>query len=367
MTPYNKYINRYVIGISQQSFIEDLIREGYRNFFFGFILPDYLQKYGSQLSLNRRYYIQEQFTDFEIASKVIEIIHKKGGKIHLTLNPIQTNKLIFDYIKQIFNKFKDLVDGVVVSNISTLKFLQEQHYENIVLSNLFGFYSISAIDFFVKNFSIKRIVLPRDVEISFIKDVAKNYPDLEIEVFLYGDNCMFSEAFCFAEHGYSNQPVPLCSFSTNSSIPVEKPKPDFKHKILTKKEDIQNLKTKKLDIDTLLDSLYRAYNNHQQEEIEKILEYINQYDTEYLSKYYDKLKFSLTFLNSEKAIKILSKLQKEDTDTYAQFHKLNLTAVEKIIENLKDFENIYFKIPSRGRNFKLKIANYNYKESQYKL
>jgi len=364
---YYKNIDKLVIGISQQSFVEDLLREGYKNFFFGFLPQEYLEKYGTQISLNRRYYLQEQFTDYETALKIIEKIHKKDGKIHLTLNPIQINKTMFEHIKTLIQSFKDQIDGFIISNISVLEYLNSIGYRNIILSNLFGFYSIEAVKFFTDRFSIQRVVLPRDIKLSFIKEVAKTFPDLEIEVFLYGDNCMFSEAFCFAEHGFSHQPAPLCSYSLNNAVPIKKPQPDFKFRILNNEEDLQNFKTEYLDIDSLLERLYIAYNNGDNDKLKNILNKIKKYDTEYLSKYYHKLKFALNFLNNKEAKEILSKLEPKEEDSYTQFHKLNLSAIEKIINELKDFPNIFFKIPARGRNFKLKIADYNYKESQYKL
>ena len=363
----NKKTDKIVIGISQDSDVKELLNLGFRQFFFGFVPEDFATKYGYQLSLNRRYYQEEQFTDINKTLDVIKLIKSKDGKIYIALNPMQINNTIFSYMKEVFNTFKDEIDGVIVSDISFLQYLKSINYNNITLSNLFGFYNLNSIKLFVRKFNLKRIILPRDISINYIKKVAETFKDLEIEVFLFGDNCMFSESFCFAEHGYKEFPEPLCKYTIYNMKPVKKPAVELKQKALNTK-DLLCLKKKFLDIDTLIHQIMKLYN--QQKDISPILEILAKYDTKYLSQHYDKILFITSALDNTLAKKIKERLQNTNTqniDTYSQFHKNNSSAIEKILEILDEYPNIYFKIPLRGRKLKIKTSKYDYSESQYKL
>jgi len=312
---------KFIIGISEYSNVDELLKYGFRQFYFGYVDKSYIEKYSTQISPNRRYRLKEQYTSYEKVFNDIEKIKKSNGSVFLAINAFFTNDIILDEIKKYFDLFKDKVDGMIVANMPTLLYLHSLGYDKIVLSNLFGFYSKYAVEFFLKFKPIK-IILPRDIMLSELKEIVSFYKEINFEVFLFGDNCRFSEAFCFSEHGYDSLEFgSLCSYSLNSKKIIDKANVNFKHII----------KNPKLS-------------NEEKQAFLKV---------NYLNPTY----------------KALS----ENDNHYKIFHKLNKSAILQTIEFFKQFSNIVsYKIPSRGREFvKFLITDkyepYNYKESQYNL
>ncbi len=313
--------SKCIIGISQQNDIDELLRLGFRQFYFGYIDKRYIESYATQISPNRRYRLKEQYSSIEKITQDITKIQQHGGTLYLALNAFFTNGIILEEIKRNFTLFADKVDGMIVANMPTLLYLHSLGYDKIVLSNLFGFYSKAAVAFFLQ-FSPVKIILPRDITIEELESIVSHYKEVQFEAFLFGDNCRFSEAFCFSEHGYDSLEFgSLCGYAINSKKSIEKADVHFKHTLknpkLTQEQKAAQLKT------------ISTNENYQ------------------------------TF-------------DKED-NPYKIFHKLNKTAILKTIEIFQKHPNIVsYKIPSRGREFVKFLLHdesepYNYKESQYDL
>ena len=313
--------NKCIIGISKQSNIDELLKLGFRQFYFGYIDEDYIKKYSTQISPNRRYRLKEQYTSYEHILKDIEKIKQSKGIVYLAINSFFTNKILLDEIKKYVKLFENYVDGMIVANMPTLLYLQSLGYENIVLSNLFGFYSKKTVEFFLQ-FSPIKIILPRDIMLEELQEIVSCYKDVNFEAFLFGDNCRFSEAFCFSEHGYDSLEFgSLCSYALNSKQVINKADIHFKHTI--KNPKISNEDKKAFLVTDYIYSDYKTLN--------------------------------------------------KDDDFYKIFHKTNKTAIIKTIKFFEKFPNITsYKIPSRGREFvrfllEESSEEYNYKESQYDL
>ena len=78
--------SRFIIGISEFSDIDALLKLGFRQFYFGFINKSYIEKYSTQISPNRRYRLKEQYTSYEKLTNDIQKIKQKDAKIYLAIN-----------------------------------------------------------------------------------------------------------------------------------------------------------------------------------------------------------------------------------------------------------------------------------------
>ena len=378
--------DKIIIGIDQSSDIDSLLNDGIKQFYFGYIDENFIKKYSTQISPNRRYRLKEQFTSQDIAFSVIEKIHKKNGKVYLALNAFFSNQTLQAYSKDIYNIFSNKVDGIIVANISMALMLKNLGYKNIVTSNLFGVYSTPAVEFLQNLCHPIKIILPRDISLENIQKIVTAFPKQEFEVFLFGDNCRYSESFCFSEHGYDSIGFgSLCSFALQNKLPIKAPTPSFRQIALdgklTLKEKKELLQKEHIDIFSLLDKLILLDSQTKSKEIVNILDILLRYDIQnfYTSKdIYTKSIFVLKALsnNYEKAKQLLEKLKEKEykeQDSYLSFHKLNSAAIQKTIEFFSKFDNITsYKIPSRGRELYRYLQNqqnstYNYKESQYRL
>jgi len=373
-----------IIGIDEYTDIDALLSMGIKQFYFGFVPSSYSQKYGSQTSLNRRYKNKEQFSNIDKIMENIEKIHSQDAKVYLALNAFTSNHLMMEYVKDVYALFYKKVDAIIVANIAMATFLKAQNYKQIVLSNLFGLYSIEAVSFFKKQFNPYKMILPRDIQISDIAKIVTAFPYDKFECFLYGDNCRFSESFCFSEHGYdANKFGSLCHFAFSNKKPILSAKESYKHIVkhskFSKEEKHKQLQKKDLSIEALLNDIELNLYDFNSLNIAKSLEMLDRYDVNYLKEskiVFVRLHNLLKTLKFPLAKKILEKLKaNNEIDYYQTFHKLNHSAILQTIDFFSQFDNIVsYKIPSRGREFH-KILNdletntskYNYKESQYQL
>jgi hypothetical protein len=243
---FNKNI---VIGIDENSPIQNLISLGIRQFYGGYIPSSWFELYGSQQSLNRRYLAKEQFFDKEKFTICIETIHQNGGTFALTLNaPFQTAQML-DYSKEVIQIAKEIkVDSLIVGNIALLELLKEDTLP-ITLSTTLGIYSLASVGFFIDRYHPKRIIFPRDMLKSEIATIVTQYPNIEFEVFLYGDTCRWSDGHCFVEHGYDSidKGLPFCVHLKNTNSAHTRINLDFKH-IITKNQNQELLKTQIIEL-----------------------------------------------------------------------------------------------------------------------
>ena len=150
--------SKLIIGIDQSTDVDALLELGVRQFYFGYLPESFLQQYASQLSINRRYRESEQFHDLDRLLEVIAKIHKVGGIVYLALNAMSSNETLLNFSKEVYALLHKEVDGIIVANMTLLTFLKKQGYQKIVLSNLFGIYSVEAVRFFIENFAPKKVL-----------------------------------------------------------------------------------------------------------------------------------------------------------------------------------------------------------------
>jgi len=378
---------KLIIGIDETTDIQQLLNDGIRQFYFGYIPPSYSDTYATQTSPNRRYRAKEQFGDLARAYETIETIHEKDGIVYLALNAFGSNETMRNYSQEITTLFASVVDGIIVANVTIASMLKEQGYEKLILSNLFGVYSTQAVAFLQQQFDPIKIILPRDIPLQSIEEIVTAYPRQQFECFLYGDNCRYSESFCFSEHGYDSVGFgSLCSFAHANKRLIEAPNPAYKQIVKSPKLSTEQkqayLQTKHLDIATLLDEIALYHHQGNSQEAAKRLEIMARFDAEHFLQSQRLYAHTLLLLKSliyPKATEILHKLettkQSAKEESYKRFHKLNSSAIRQTLAFFERFDNIVsYKIPSRGRELYRYIEQiahdtqpYNYKESQYKL
>ncbi len=373
-----------IIGIDPTTNIDELLQDGIRQFYFGYISSDYLDTYSTQTSLNRRYRQKEQFLDLDAIKITIDKIHQQNGIIYLALNSFTSNEIMLSCSKELYDIFEDTVDGMIVANITIASMLKKQNYKKIVISNLFGVYTTDAVEFLKSQFDPMKIILPRDISLANIKTIVLANLDTDFECFLYGDNCRFSESFCFSEHGYDSVGFgSLCSYSANEKVLIKSALPTYKQIVKNPKylddEKKQMLKKEDISIDSLLEDIALNLFEFDSKKISKDLELLCMYDIDMFTgdkKLYIKTINTLEKLDFTKAQELLEGLKDsgiQEPDKYKIFHNLNTSAILQTVEFFKQYPNITsYKIPSRGRNFYKYLDScedepYNYKQSQYKL
>jgi len=374
---------KIIIGIDENSDIDALLNDNIRQFYFGYISADFQEAYATQHGLNRRYRLSEQFTSLEHAYQTIETIHAHGGRVYLALNTFGANAVMMAEAKRLFGLFAQRVDGIIVANVAMAQMLKSERYDKIVTSNLFGVYTPQAVAFLQKHFAPEKIILPRDIALDDIAHIVTAYPKQDFECFLYGDNCRYSESFCFVEHGYDSVGFgSLCRYATAHKKPVRAAVPSFrqvsKDAALTHEEKRAFFAKEALDIASLIDACIEARYSGAFETLHKKLEMLGRYDVAHFTttlklRTVDMLQ-GITTPTAQTLLKRLSAYQPQEDESYRRFHKLNASAIAQTVAFFQRYENIVsYKIPSRGRAHHRHLHTvasdepYNYTQSQYKL
>ncbi len=202
---------KIIAWISPINDIKSYINSEIDEFFCWYIPFEWFYNYGFEISLNRRYKYEQQFTSQKIFEKLLSTLKKHNKKLYITLNEqFYTNKQ-FPLIKKYTNYLETTdIDWIIVADIHLLSLLSEQNFQKeIHLSWDFWIYNTDSLEFILKNFknlNIKRIIFPRESLINEMKEtidyIKRNWLNIETEAFILWDPCIFNWALCRASHGY---------------------------------------------------------------------------------------------------------------------------------------------------------------------
>ncbi|MEW5946515.1 MAG: U32 family peptidase [bacterium] len=198
----------FTIGTSENdtpSVVKDLIAAGADEFYCGIIPPDWAEKYGFQISLNRREFRGNHFLSYESLARMVEEVHSRDREIFVTFNASyyvdRMYKLIIGCVKRL-EEMK--VDGFIVSDIALILALRKLGISvPLIISGEAGVYNNEALDFF-REFGIRRVILPRHLTVGEIGDIIARCaePKPEFEVFLMNQRCPYNSNVCTPSHGW---------------------------------------------------------------------------------------------------------------------------------------------------------------------
>ena len=142
----------------------------------------------------------KNFTMDEI-KKAVNYAHLNGAKVHVTVNTLVNNFEIVDVLKYLFELYKIGVDAVIVQDFGLIWLLKTFIPDlEVHASTQMGLNNYSSIKWASKN-NIKRVVLPREVNITQIREthdkLKKDNIDMDIEVFGHGALCYCVSGKCY--------------------------------------------------------------------------------------------------------------------------------------------------------------------------
>jgi putative protease len=150
---------------------------------------------GYQNATNARNFVGLNFTPEEM-EKSIRYAHEGGTKVLITLNTFPPAGNV-----QLWKDMADLsarlgADACIVADIAVAAHIQKHHPNmRIHLSVQAAASSPEAIEYYVREFGVKRIVLPRIMTVSEIKGLVAEIP-CEVETFIFGNHGLMVEGRC---------------------------------------------------------------------------------------------------------------------------------------------------------------------------
>ncbi len=126
----------------------------------------------------------------------VEYAHKFGTKVYVAINTFATAGICDMWQQAIADAEEIAVDAAIIADIGVLSY-SATHHPNLRrhLSVQASASSADAINFYVKNFDIKRVVLPRVLTIKEIESLCSKL-DVETEIFAFGGLCIMAEGKC---------------------------------------------------------------------------------------------------------------------------------------------------------------------------
>lgn len=126
----------------------------------------------------------------------VDLVHSLGAKAYLTLNIYSFNSDIQKLIEKI-DIIKDAKpDGILVSDFGVLSVIKKYLPEiDIHISTQANTLNSEAVKFW-RDLGAKRVVLARELSIPEIAQIKKDVPDIELEVFVHGSQCVSFSGRC---------------------------------------------------------------------------------------------------------------------------------------------------------------------------
>lgn len=150
---------------------------------------------GFQNATNARNFPGLNFTPDELAQGVA-YAHAQGAKVLLAVNSFPTAGR-FDLWRDAVDTGARLgVDAVIVADIGVAEYVAQRHPGlRLHLSVQAAASSPEAIGYYVREFGVKRVVLPRILTVAEIRGIKKEIP-CEIETFVFGNHGLMVEGRC---------------------------------------------------------------------------------------------------------------------------------------------------------------------------
>lgn len=213
---------KILVPLNNMEHIDDYIAAGAGEFYIGFYDEEWTSKFGDFADINRMSGFKENANPFSL-EEVIEIISKvkeKGMLIYVTFNSSIYSEEQLNEIKKYFIALKEGgADGVIVSCIELVEIAYKLELPAVV-STISGVYNTQIARFY-KDKGTKRIIIPRDLSVDEIETIVKEVPEVEYEVFMMRNGCMFSDANCLGMH--RNESCSICGslVSVDSQIRIK--------------------------------------------------------------------------------------------------------------------------------------------------
>jgi len=257
-----------ISGINNFDIIKSLADAGLDEFFIGYVPEKWSNRFGYEVSCNRRQYSNFQYKSVDQLASMVDFIHNMGKKIFLTFNAHEYNT---EQIKIVYNIIKEIehipFDTYIVGNLGLMLYLRDKGIEvpfNLSIGAACNNYE--SIEFYIENIpNIKRIILPRKLTIKEIEDIALKAKsnNIKLEAFGMAFICTFNDEYCFTWHDSGNECFCASPFYENK-------KADPIITSYTWKEDIKkvdfmaNLYNKRHALETKIKELKAKHTNTRQ-------------------------------------------------------------------------------------------------------
>lgn len=184
---------------------------------------EYAVKYGADavylgvVDFSLRAMRKGELITFDNLKKAIDLAHSLGAKAYMTLNIFAFNNDI-DNLEKSIGIIKDAnPDAIILSDFGVFRTVRKHMPDMpIHVSTQANSLNYETVQFWQDN-GAKRVILARELPIADVKTIKEKVPDIELEVFVHGSQCVSFSGRCLlsdymtnnerqANHGNCSQP-----------------------------------------------------------------------------------------------------------------------------------------------------------------
>jgi U32 family peptidase len=194
--------------ISHVDEIEPLVAAGATELYCGVVPSTWVAQFNTG-AVNRRYF--SNLPSLSEVEKAVTLAHGLGAHLFLVLNAQHYGVAQFEALVDLGNSFHMMGgDAVIVADLTLIVALRDQVPELAIhVSSVASCRNSAAVGLY-RDLGVRRVILPRDVTLDEIEVIARSVPDVEIEVFILNDGCVFEEGVCHTIHLPKKLGGPIC-------------------------------------------------------------------------------------------------------------------------------------------------------------
>ena len=199
---------KIVAPISRVEEIAPLAAAGADEFYCGLVPEDWTRRFGSS-GANRRIFGNLQ--TYEQLGTAVRCAHERACRLSLVMNAQHYDERRTQALLELAHRFAAFGgDALVVGDIGLLRLLATAGPRvRLHVSSLLTCRNSEAAAMYAE-FGASRIVLPRDVTLAEIAEMATSCRQVEFEAFILNDGCVFEEGSCHTIHLPGALGGPIC-------------------------------------------------------------------------------------------------------------------------------------------------------------
>lgn len=194
-----------LVPLNHTAHLEEFLDAGATEFYIGFYDKEWEERFGTYSDINRlsgfrqsanRYSFEELLEEL---LQLPKLVPTERVSIYVTLNASAYSKEQMSKLRSYLERLRQCgIRGVIVSNLELAMLAKEVGVPAIV-SAIAGVYNAETVKVY-QEFGATRVILPRDLSTKEIAQIIQQVPDMEYEIFLMRNGCIFSDSNCLGFH-----------------------------------------------------------------------------------------------------------------------------------------------------------------------
>ena len=190
-----------LVPVNDRAYLERYACAGGEEFYIGFHDAAWHERFGDVADLNRMTGFQRQANpySFEDVLNIVDEVCNLGKRLYVTFNANVYSQEQLDFLFGYFERLHAAgAAGVIVSVPEAVEPAADSGLA-VVASTMCGIYNADIARFY-RDLGCTRVIVPRDMGLSEIEALVEAVPEVEYEVFLMRNGCVFADSYCLGRH-----------------------------------------------------------------------------------------------------------------------------------------------------------------------